>query len=136
MCQTKNRDLLRNGHAADLATQGHGIADIIDGIGKIENRLTEIPTRFEVREMVQEGLAIHIASCDAARDDARDEKQEKQKEHNRLKVLGGKFGLEAEGKPGILVGLFVGLGVGVGGLLLLLMAKAHVWAWIKSLVSQ
>ena len=99
MCQTKNRDLLRNGHAADLATQGHGIADIIDGIGKIENRLADIPVRSEVREMIKEGLAIHIASCDAARDDST-----KPEDKNRFRLAIGKLlGFEAEGRTGVII---------------------------------
>lgn len=132
MCDVALIQEIEEGTGGDSKTLRRAIGQIMRTVNAIRDNMQKQPTVEQVNKIVETGLSIHIKSCDAARDD----KQEKEQEHNRLKLLGGKFGLEAEGKPGVLVGLFVGLGVGVGGLLLLLMAKAHVWAWIKSLVAQ
>lgn len=132
MCDVALIQEIEEGTGGDSKTLRRAIGQIMRTVNAIRDNMQKLPTVEQVNKIVETGLSIHIQSCDAARDG----KQEKEQEHNRLKLLGGKFGLEAEGKPGVLVGLFVGLGVGVGGLLLLLMAKAHVWAWIKSLVAQ
>lgn len=132
MCDVALIQEIEEGTGGDSKTLRRAIGQIMRTVNAIRDNMQKLPTVEQVNKIVETGLSIHIKSCDAARND----KQEKEQEHNRLKLLGGKFGLEAEGKPGVLVGLFVGLGVGVGGLLLLLMAKAHVWAWIKSLAAQ
>lgn len=120
MCQTTNRDLLRNGHAADSETQGHALADIIDGLGSIEKRLGEIPTRSEVREMIHDSLRIHVESCDAARDDG-------QADPNKLEFgLGKILGLKAEGR----VGSFLVVLLWVAGIVAVILSIPHVAEWL------
>lgn len=51
---------LRNGGGSDLATQSRALARILD-------KLADIPTRGEVREMVHNALSIHSESCASAR---------------------------------------------------------------------
>lgn len=100
MCQTTNRDLLRNGHAADLATQGHGIADIIDGMKELEKRVDEIPTRSEVQQMIDSGLGIHIKTCAEARP--------KPAQPEPVEFHLGKGGLEMKGRAAMLAGSVLG----------------------------
>jgi len=104
MCEMKNREALRNGHAADPTTQGHALADILDAVSDIQRALGQIPTRSEVREMIHDSLRIHVESCDAARDDG-------STHHNKFKVALAKFGLEAEGLGGVFFGTVLGLGL-------------------------
>lgn len=103
MCETKNRDALRNGHGGDLKTIGLATADAIDALIGIQAQLKEIPTRSEVREMIHDSLRIHVETCDAARDDGR------APETNKFKLGLAKFGLEAEGKSGVMLGALIGL---------------------------
>ena len=91
MCETKNRDALRNGHKGDLGTIGLATADIIDALIGVQAQLKDIPTRSEVREMIHDSLRIHVETCDAARDDGR-----KQPESNKFKLALSKFGLERD----------------------------------------
>ena len=104
MCETKNRDALRNGHKGDLGTIGLATADIIDALIGVQAQLKDIPTRSEVREMIHDSLRIHVETCDAARDDGK-----KQPESNKFKLALAKFGLEAEGKAGVFLGTVIGL---------------------------
>lgn len=103
MCETKNRDALRNGHKGDLGTIGLATADIIDALIGVQAQLKDIPTRSEVREMIHDSLRIHVETCDAARDDG------KTPEQNKFKVGLAKFGLEAEGRAGVVLGALIGL---------------------------
>lgn len=103
MCETKNRDALRNGHGGDLKTIGLATADAIDALIGIQAQLKEIPTRSEVREMIHDSLRIHVETCDAARDDGR------APEPNKFKLGLAKFGLEAEGKAGVMLGAVIGI---------------------------
>ena len=60
---TKDAELrqeLLNGGGTDMATQSRALEWIME-------RLASIPTRDEVREMMHNGLAIHVESCAAAR---------------------------------------------------------------------
>lgn len=125
MCNMTNRDKLRNGDAGNPVVQGQATADIIDGIAKIEKRLGEIPVRSEVREMIQEGLSIHIQSCDAARDG-------KPAESNKFKLGAGKLGVEAEGRAGVIITAVIWVTVGV----VLYAAIPRVVEWIAAWASR
>ena len=83
---------LRNGHAADLQTQGHALAEIIDKMNMLHEKIAMLPNRSEVREMMNNAIANHVLSCSAGR----------QNNDNSLFEL-GKTGLKAVGKNGILV---------------------------------
>lgn len=103
MCETKNRDALRNGHGGDLKTIGLATADVIDALIGVQAQLKEIPTRSEVREMIHDSLRIHVESCDAARDDG-----------GGAVLSLGKGGLSAQGRAGVKAALWiVGLIIGV-----------------------
>lgn len=124
MCRTDNREALRNGHAADLATQGHALADVLDSLAGIETQLRAIPTRDEVRDMITTSLRVHIETCDHARDDH--SKPEPTKFHL------GKGGLEMEGRAAMLAG------VALGGVTVLFLLKAipYVKEWLVAWFSR
>ena len=126
MCDMKNRDALRNGHAADQATQGHALADILDAVSDIQKLLGQIPTRHEVREMIGEAMKTHVRTCAAARDG-------KPSEPDKFKVGIGKFfGLEAQGSRGVLFGALIG-----GGAAWLLFEVApHIEAWLGAALAR
>lgn len=138
MCDISLIKEVENGDERDLKTLRLAFGQLMRTVNAIRDRMQEVsdhmqklPTLAQVNEVVETGLSIHIKTCDAARDD----KEEKEKEHDKLKLLGGKFGLEAEGKPGRVVGLFVGLGLLVVSLLVVLVAKGHILDWLKSLAT-
>ncbi len=103
MCDKDIKKALEKSHASDLETQGKGIAECMGALDKVLARLEQIPTRHEVREMIGEAMKIHINSCDKARDDGR------AAEPNKFKVALAKFGLEAEGSWGVVLGAGLGL---------------------------
>ena len=119
MCEMKNRDALRNGHAADLATQGHALADLLDAMKDVQTKLDHIPTRNEVREMIHSSLQIHVETCDAARDDG-----------GGAVLSLGKGGLSAKGRAGVKAALWV-----VGLLAALIMALGWVAPRLAELVA-
>jgi len=100
MCETRNAVALRNGKAADPVTQGHALADIIDSIKGIEDRVKDLPTTEEVLQIVEKSLSIHISTCRAARGN---------KGGKLSKFHLGKGGLDAEGGGGIVLGAFFGV---------------------------
>ena len=103
MCDKDIKQALENSHASDLETQGKGIAECMGALDKVLAHLEQIPTRHEVREMIGEAMKIHVNTCDAARDDGR------APETNKFKLGLAKFGLEAEGKSGVMLGALIGL---------------------------
>lgn len=126
MCDMTNRDKLRNGDAGNPVVQGHATADILDGMVGMEKqlkailqRLADIPTRSEVREMQREGMQIHVESCEHARRSM----GAGAAEANKVKLAVGKFlGFEATGKLGmILSALFWAI---VGGVTVWAIANA------------
>lgn len=121
MCETKNRDALRNGNKGDLGTIGLATADVIDALIGVQAQLKEIPTRNEVRDMIHSSLQIHVESCDAARDG-------KPAEANKFKFGGGKFGIEAEGRMGVLFGAVLGAVAAV----LLIKVAPYVGSWLMA----
>lgn len=122
MCKTENREALRNGHAADLATQGHAIADILDALSGLETQLREIPTREEVRNMIDHSLHNHLETCAVARTAA----PQKPAEKNVFKL--SKMGIEAEGRSGVIFGALCGIIV----VLVLLKVAPFVGSWIQN----
>jgi len=119
MCETKNRDALRNGHGGDLTTIGLATADVIDALIGVQAQLKEIPTRNEVREMIHSSLQIHVETCDAARDDG-----------GGAVLSLGKGGLSAKGRAGVKAALWV-----VGLLAALIMALGWVAPRLAELVA-
>ncbi len=102
MCQLKNCEALRNGHAADLATQGHAIADLLESMANVESRVRELPTRKEVLDIVEESLSVHTQTCAAGR-----KWSGKQKPGAPSKFKLGKW-LEAEGSGALMFGTILG----------------------------
>jgi len=126
MCETRNRDALRNGHKGDLGTIGLATADIIDALIGVQSQLKDIPTRSEVREMVQASLNIHVESCEHA---AKSLGAAAHAESNKFKVGLAKFGLEAEGRAGVLFGALIGIGLAW----LVYSVAPHIIGWIAAL---
>lgn len=119
MCKMDNCKALRNGHAADLATQGHALADALDSLAAIESQLKELPTRNEVLKIVEESLSIHTMTCSHARG--------ARQKHGSSKLKLGKGWFEAEGPGGMALGAFLG-----GGLVALVYLVApHLKQWLE-----
>ena len=131
MCESKNKEALRNGHAGDPVTQGHALADLLDAVGGIEDKLRnvqktlgEIPTRSEVRDMIHSSLQIHVETCDAARDG-------KPVQPDKFKFGIGKFfGIEAQGNRGVLFGALLGIGAAI----LVFKVAPYLKEWLAAMV--
>ena len=119
---------MRNGHKGDLGTIGLATADIIDALIGVQSQLKDIPTRSEVREMVQGSLNIHVESCEHARKSV-DAAANPPPESNKFKVGLAKFGLEAEGRAGVLFGALIGIGLAW----LVYSVAPHIIGWIAAL---
>lgn len=131
MCDKKNATALRNGHAGDPVTQGHAIADIVDAVSEISERLKEIPTRKEVFAMLENNLKVHIESCEHARRSANPpQRLPKSSKPSRFKLWKG--GLEAEGVGGILLGLALGLSISF----LIYVAVPYLSGWLETCLSK
>jgi uncharacterized protein YdbL (DUF1318 family) len=102
MCQLKNCEALRNGHAADLATQGHAIADVLESVATIEAHVKELPTRKEVLDIVETSLSVHTSACAAGRKLIG---RVKPGQPSKFKL--GKW-LEAEGSGAMMFGVILG----------------------------
>lgn len=130
MCETKNAKQLRTRKKGDIATIGLAVGDSIDALvaiqkqlAAIQTQLREMPTRSEVREMINNSLQIHVESCDAARDDG------KKTESNKFEFgLGKILGLKAEGRIGTFFGVLLWIVAGIiAGL-----SIPHVKAWLSA----
>lgn len=125
MCDKTNAVALRNGHAGDPVTQGHAIADIVDAVSDIKDKLDEIPTRKEVLNIVQESLLIHTQTCAHAR--KTNEKPAKPVKTTPSKFKLGKGWLEAEGAGGIVLGIVLGALLTI----MVVMARPYIAQWIE-----
>ena len=112
------RDQLRNGHAADKQVQGHALAAIIDSLEDLHKALADLPSRSEVREMINNSLDIHLDSCSA--------RMPKADDPTSFKI--GKIGLEVRGKAGVYAGVLFG-GLVVGGLM---WVAPYIATWLRA----
>lgn len=126
MCDATIIHDLQNGKGEDMRTQSRAIAQLMEAsndtktaLKEVRDKLVQIPTRTEVREIVQENLSIHIQSCDAARDG-------KPAESNKFKLGAGKLGVEAEGRAGVFITAVFWLTVGA----VLFVAIPRIAEWI------
>lgn len=124
MCETKNAKKLRSTEEVDLKTLALTTADAIDALVAIQKQLQNIPVRSEIREMIQEGLSIHAATCDHARNG-----DKKAEEPNEFHVGGKIIKLEAKGKAGVFVGAVLGIAITV----LLIASIPHLGDWLPTL---
>lgn len=125
MCDLNLCNELENGGGGSMQKQSLALSKIMqaqDAQGKtmetMAKRLANLPDRTEVREMIKEGLSIHIDSCDAARDGKPSPVEE---------FVFGKGGLTMKGRTSLLVGLALGGGV----VWFLVKAIPNIEAWLK-----